>query len=168
MSLSTNIFTTCQFLNEKIYNVSDVEATFLQRIKFSSRIVFFIKSKFVAKVAFENFFCKIKAYNFQRWQFKASLKRMDPGKNNLNRKQFLNQSFQYEWVSQPTFPQLVILLMNFFTMYQMLNQHVYNASSFQEEVCFFKIKFCCKTRFRNFFFAKLHRKNFKDGSLRLP
>ena len=37
--LPTNFFTTCQFLNENFDNVSDVESTFLQRIRFSSRIV---------------------------------------------------------------------------------------------------------------------------------
>ena len=37
--LSTNFFTTRQFLNAKFYNVSVVESTFLQSIRFRSRIV---------------------------------------------------------------------------------------------------------------------------------
>ena len=77
-------------------------------------------------------------------------------KKNWLRKQFSNQIFQYEWVFQPTFSQLVSFWMEVFTTCQMLNQLFCNASSNQVDMCFSKkINSCCKTRFRiNFFLQK--------------
>ena len=84
-SVSCNqIFTTRQFYNEKIYNVSHFETTLSQRITFASRIDF-IKSNTVAKLVFEN--CPFTSWKRQSFCFRAFLKSLAL-KNNEIRKNF--------------------------------------------------------------------------------
>ena len=67
-------FTTRQFFNEEIYNVSHFETTFSQRITFSSRIVF-VKSNSVAKLVSKKN-CQFTPLKRQTSFFRAFLKKL--------------------------------------------------------------------------------------------
>ena len=151
----------------KLYNLSDVESTFLQRIKFSSRILFFLKKK-CCKTRFRNFFfAKFHRKNFKDGSLRLAYREIIWAKISIS-KQFLNQKIDTSVFINQLFHNSSVFEWKIFTTYQMLNQHFFNASSFQVELCFFiKSKFVAKLALE-FFFAELHRKNFKEGSWRLP
>ena len=140
VSFGMKFLKTCQMLNQLFYNASVMKWNCV-----------LIKSNSVAKLAFEFFFLQI---------YRKSLTKK------------LDHQTIFEWKKLLR----LCLSTNFFTTLQFLKENFYNVSDveshfyqalcFQVELCFFEIKFCCKTCFRNFFsFAKLHGKNFKVGSL---
>ena len=105
---------------------SDFESIALQRTRFQRQ--FFSTNQILKKNCFRKnkiwrFYNEKNAkigsfvFSFTEWIWEK----------NWNVKQFLNQTFHYEWVFQPNFSQLASFWMKDFTTCQMLNQYFYNA-----------------------------------------
>ena len=121
------------------------ESIALQRFRFERHIVFFYKSDFEENFAFGKlsfgafFFVKTPKLAVLCFLLQKKPEKKTGMANSFwIRKNYTSVSDKQLFHNSSVF---------FFTTCQMLNQHFYNASGFQVELCIYKIKFCCKTRF---------------------